>query len=86
MDLYDEDRVKVEKLRKVITEAIGGGIHNYGKLKGQRDLFMNQHQVNDYDNQRKKLDVKEKFKGLIELCNIFNKNIMSSKYEYKCKY
>lgn len=74
MDLYDEDRAKVEKLEKLITEAIGGGIHNYGGLKGQRDLFMNQHQVNDYDNQRKKLDMKEKFKGVIELCNIFNKN------------
>ena len=51
------DRFKPNELRKVrqllrVNEDIGGGVHNYGNLKGQRDLFFNQEETDKYDREK----------------------------------
>ena len=49
------DLQKVYRLLN-LNEDAGGGVHNYGNLKGQRDLFFNQEETDRYDKEKSVLD------------------------------
>lgn len=76
------ERFKPNELQKVyrllnVNEDAGGGIHSYGELKGQRDLFFNQEETDKYDKERAYLDANrdqvEKTQVYASIANIFSR-------------
>lgn len=81
----NEQRI-VNELTSSIQESInevGGGVHTYGNLKGQGNLFMDQDEVQAYDKERKEQDEIRKYESVVELTHIFNNhNADDRKYRY----
>lgn len=59
-------------VNEVLLNEEDTGVHNYGGLKGQKDLFYNQQQVDKYDKERKQLDINNKNKSYKDICKIYN--------------
>lgn len=72
--LYDLNLSPNEEaiVNQILLKNEDSGIHTYGNLKGQKDLFYNQQEVDKYDKNREQLDIANKNRLYVDICKIYN--------------
>lgn len=80
-ELSNNDWAILNQLLDTVNEDIG--VHNYGSLKGQKNMFYDQDEVDQYDKDLQKKDNEKSSLIFLEVCKIYNNINNNEKIRYE---